>query len=379
MEESTVPIRIRRFLLAAGVAAVAALPFVATGESAGAAATYNIKAGDGENGYAVNIFLPAAITVNTGDTVHWDFPWFEPHTVTFGAPQGDPTQATPNVTNASATYDGTGFLSSGLQGPEYPPGGPQSPTTFDIKFTKAGTYDYYCVIHPNMKATVTVTDSGTPSKQADLDAAGTSAYNDALTALKAVAAQASSKPATVTTNANGTKTYALAVAGETLAGDVQQFFPPSIDITAGDTVVWTNNNHTPHTVTFGPPAGDPLTGKPSGGPVFSGKADSAAIGIDFPNGLTFQLTFPSAGKFQYVCILHANQGMAGVVNVAAAPPPPTASPTAPAATPTKAPGAPNTGSGVAPANDSTGLWLIAGAVLLALTASGAAVVAFGRK
>lgn len=371
--------RIRRLLLGAGIAAVAALPFVATGGSAGAAATYNLKAGNGETGYAVNMFLPGAVTINTGDTVHWSFPWKEPHTVTFGTPVGDPTVTTSNVTNASATYDGTGYISSGLQGPEYPPGGPQSPTTFDVKFTKAGTYSYFCAIHPNMKGTVTVTDSGTPSKQADLDAAGTSAYTDALTALKAVAAQASTRGASVTTAANGTKTYTLTVAGETQNGDVMQFFPPSVNLTAGDTIIWKNDNHTPHTVTFPPPpAGDPFAAKPTGGPTFTGKADSGVIGVDMPNGTTFQLTFPSAGTFQYICLLHANQGMVGTVNVAAAPATPTASPTAPA-TPTTAPGAPRTGSGVAPAGDSTGLWLIAGAVLLALAASGAAVVATSRK
>jgi plastocyanin len=368
--------RVRPYLLGAAIAAVAALPLVMSGGSASAAATYTIKAGGGETGYSVDMFMPAAVSVNTGDTVHWAWSWKEPHTVTLGTPQGDPTLPSANVTNASATYDGTGYISSGLQGPEYPPGGPQTPTTFDVKFTKAGTYQYFCAIHPNMKGAVTVTDSGTPSKQADLDTKAASDYSSALASLKTLAGQAGAAGAAITTRADGTKAYTLTIGSLTDSdkGDVQQFFPPSMNLTAGDSITWKNSIHTPHTVTFGaPPPGDPFAAKPTGGPNFSGAANSGVIGVDEPNGTTFQLTFPAAGTFQYFCMLHANQGMVGAVTVAAAPVQATPSPTAT----TAAPGAPRTGSGVDTGSDAN-VWLLAGAIVLAIAATSGAVYATRR-
>src|SRR5262249_59796675 len=44
------------------------------------------------------------------------------------------------------------------------PNGPKAArATFTFSFPKAGTYHFYCSVHPGMKATVTVT-SGTPPK-----------------------------------------------------------------------------------------------------------------------------------------------------------------------------------------------------------------------
>ncbi len=81
-------------------------------------------------GNAVNIdnfaFAPATLTVPVGTTVTWTNHDEEPHTV---------------VAN-----DGS-FRSPGLDGK----------TTFSFTFTKAGTYDYICSIHPFMHGTVVVT------------------------------------------------------------------------------------------------------------------------------------------------------------------------------------------------------------------------------
>ncbi len=75
-----------------------------------------------------------------------------PHTVTFPAlgtspPSGPPFQAG----TGGNTYDGTALVNSGA----IAPGG-----TFQLTFTKAGTFPYYCLFHENaegMVATVTVT------------------------------------------------------------------------------------------------------------------------------------------------------------------------------------------------------------------------------
>ena len=175
-----------------GLAAIAVLPLLVFGGGSVSAAssTINLKAGNGEAGYSVNEFLPNAATVMVGDVVHWDFPFTEPHTVTFGTPTGDPTVSPTPFPTAPVAYDGTGSITSGLIGTDYAPGPPGSvaQTSFEVQFTKAGTFPFFCAIHPNMTGTITVVASGTVSKQADLDAAAATSYAADLATLKAAAA-----------------------------------------------------------------------------------------------------------------------------------------------------------------------------------------------
>lgn len=369
--------RFRKVLFAVGLAVVAILPLIAFGgASVQAASTIKIKAGGGEPGYAVNVFLPNAATVMTGDVVHWDMLWSEPHTITFGQPPAgvDPTALPNPYPTAPVAYDGTGFVTSGLIGLGFiqgPPGTPQGPTSFEIKFTKAGSYNFYCAIHPNMTGKLTVVDSGTVSKQADLDAAGAATYATELSAIKGVAAGLN-KPATVAKQADGSNLYTVVIAGETQNADAMQYFPPSVNVTAGDSVKFASSVHTPHTVTFGPPPpGDPFAAPPTSLPNGydgTGTANSGIVGIDFPAGLSYTIKFTKAGTYNYGCLLHQQEGMVGSVVVAAAPV---------TATPTKAPGAPNTGSGPSSNSDSS-LWIIAGALAIAIAASGATFAASRR-
>src|SRR5690606_27762935 len=71
------------------------------------------RAGDGETGYSVDLFLPADLSIETGTTVTWEFPWLEPHSVTFGTPDGDPTAPSSPGEN-SIDFDGETYFSSGL-------------------------------------------------------------------------------------------------------------------------------------------------------------------------------------------------------------------------------------------------------------------------
>jgi plastocyanin len=370
--------KVRNILVVIGLALVAILPFVAFGGSSAeaASATIKVRAGGGEPGYSVNLFLPNAATITTGDVVHWDSLWSEPHTVTIGAPPtgADPTANPSPFPTAPVVYNGTGYVSSGFIATGFsqgPPGSPSVPSSFEIQFTKAGTYNIFCAIHPNMTQVITVVDSGTVSKQADLDAAGTTKYTTELAAIKAVAATAN-KPATVTKQADGSNLYTLVVGAETQNAEAMQYFPPTLNVTQGDSVTWQSNVHEPHTVTFPPPpAGDPFAATqdkfPSG--YNGGPANSAIIGIDEPAGTSFTLKFNKAGTYTYFCLLHVQEGMTGQVVVAAAAVPP--------ATPTVVPGAPKTGSGfTSTAGDVE--WLTAMAGLL-FVASGLAVFAVRRR
>jgi LPXTG-motif cell wall-anchored protein len=71
-----------------------------------------------------------------------------------------------------------------------------------------------------------------------------------------------------------------------------RFVPSTITISAGETVTWTNNGQSPHTVT--------------GGSFDSGNLNP---------GQTYSHTFSSAGTFPYHCQYHQSQGMVGTVIV----------------------------------------------------------------
>lgn len=364
-------------VLVGGLLAVAvALPLggMAIQEASAEPATLVVRAGSGEPGYAVNEFLPENIVVTKGDTVTWEFDWYEPHTVTFGAPTGDPSAPT-HPGQAVVPYTGVEFVSSGLIF-----GVPTAPPTFSMQFNEFGTFPYVCIIHPFMTGTVTVLASEFErDTQAELDAEGQAMYDTAIAELKSIAAGLNAAGAAVTTRANGTKLYDLTIGPGTLNGDVMQFFPASTSVKTGDTIRWTNDGHTPHTVTFGvPPAG---LFEQYGGDVFavppqkpattfngSGFWHSGIVGAGYPDGQTFEMTFSSVGSFNYVCLLHADQGMVGSVTVAQA-----ASPSTPTA-----PLPPNTGSGLSDSNGSSTLVIALTAALGLAIASGATAYAVKR-
>jgi plastocyanin len=68
-------------------------------------------------------FNPDSITISSGDTVKWT-----------------------NLDSAGHDVAGTDFSSSMLQKGD----------SYEHKFTKPGTYDYICSVHPSMKGTVIV-------------------------------------------------------------------------------------------------------------------------------------------------------------------------------------------------------------------------------
>lgn len=68
-------------------------------------------------------FNPASITISSGDTIKWT-----------------------NMDSGTHTVVGTDFSSGDLS----------SGKSYEHKFTKAGTYNYYCSIDPSMKGVITV-------------------------------------------------------------------------------------------------------------------------------------------------------------------------------------------------------------------------------
>ena len=102
-------------------------------EQAGGAAPAAAPAGKSVEAMGYK-FSPADLTINVGDTVTWTNHDTAPH-------------------NIVVTDGPEKFTSPTLQ----------TGQTFSHTFTKAGKYSYYCSIHPDMKATVTVAGSAPTS------------------------------------------------------------------------------------------------------------------------------------------------------------------------------------------------------------------------
>jgi plastocyanin len=134
----------------------------------------------GKNGVESYGFFPATSTVPVGTTVTFEMPVgsTEAHTATTGpgnpesepdsylgkiaasleAPQIDqaalyPSDTPPNPASLTASLHGNGFWNSGVLNSV---DGDPAPAANVVKFDQAGTYDFYCLIHPFMKTTVTV-------------------------------------------------------------------------------------------------------------------------------------------------------------------------------------------------------------------------------
>lgn len=104
--------------------------------------------------------------------------------------------------------------------------------------------------------------------------------------------------------AQGDKVQATIVPGASTLTDTA-YSPNPIEVTVGQTVVWTNDDSAFHTVTSGS-AGAPDVGKEFD----SGLAGPTALTT---KGKTFEHTFSTAGEFPYFCTLHP--AMVGTVVV----------------------------------------------------------------
>jgi plastocyanin len=364
----------KKVLLALPALAVAMMAVFASSGNSAIAQEVNLRlrAGDGETGYAVNMFLPETVYINEGDTLTWEFPWDEPHSVTFGEIAGNP-EAPSHPDTPVVDYEGTGFVNSGLLF-----GNPATPPEFSVKFNALGTFDYYCFIHPLMTGQVVVQGPGVgvQDTQVAVDARGQATYNSAIATLKAAAGVAAAEPVAVT-GSGAAKKYTVQVSSNTdiPVGDVMQFFPASLNVGVNDTVEFLSNVHTPHDVAFLPPGFDPMGPPPPGLEDFDPFEDSVnyspgvkmdntkpvispVIGLDFPGGTSATFGFAKTGSYDYVCILHVSQGMVGRINVTSGSPLP-----------------PNTGDGFitgASQSSTSGLWLVLGAVGFAFAATGVA-------
>ena len=204
-------------------------------------------------------FSPATATVAPGGTVSWT-----------------------NQSDRDHTATGAGFDSGVLGG-----GG-----RFSHTFPSAGTFAYICDIHPEMRASVTVTSSaGTPPPVSP--AAGVASPAPPAPA----PGPAASPPGTPTTPGTaGGMRHGVAVVD-------YAFRPATLSARAGDTVVWINQGRAPHTATA------------------TGLFDTGM----FRAGEQRTTTLSTAGTFTFRCTVHPEMtGVLRVASAAAGPAPPAA-------------------------------------------------------
>jgi plastocyanin len=129
--------------------------------------------GNAKDRYSVFRFTPKPLSIKRGTTVTWkNQDPFEIHTVTFlsggklpefimvqpqkqGPPKFliNPKVAAPTP---QKSYAGMGYVNSGIIFSPGTPGNP--PTSYSLTFTKAGTYQYTCIVHDalGMRGTIVV-------------------------------------------------------------------------------------------------------------------------------------------------------------------------------------------------------------------------------
>ena len=360
--------------------------------------TRTISVGGGGSGVAANDYFPNAITIHEDDTIHFANTYDEPHTVTYVPPATDkpeliipnplggpgqifnPKAENPSNTGAGATaFDPHAYFNSGFMFKD---------ATADVTFDTTGSFKFLCLFHPGMELQVSVvSETVAIASQADLDKKGAAARDALIAGGKAIAA---GYQLTKTTDAGGTSTWFAQAGGGAGQADVVQFLPVgSLSIKTGDTVHWSNPTFTPHTVTFTsggeepdliatipnpkgtPPSFDtfsPAALFPAGGKTYDGTG-LAHSGIfdasgEFPAGTEYSLTFTKPGTYNYICILHDDQGMKSTIVVSDR-----------AAAPTTSVKPPSTGTG-GMAGAQRGTWLPA---LLILGIAGLALVVAGAR
>ncbi len=100
------------------------------GTSGGGNATNSVSIVPGSSTLTDTAYQPNPVQVSVGSTVTWTNDDAQPHTATSGQ---------------NATPDGT--FDSGIMAPQ---------ATFEHTFTEAGEFPYFCLLHPNMVGTVSV-------------------------------------------------------------------------------------------------------------------------------------------------------------------------------------------------------------------------------
>jgi plastocyanin len=140
---------------------------------------------------------------------------------------------------------GTGFAVTSF------PNGPTSDWFVAINASPGATFNYFCHLHPGMRGTVTVVDSGTPiQSQAGLNTAADAQF--AADKTEGEAAYANAQVPSYSGGAPGSRTY-LVHAGLTTSDRhvaIHDMLPDKLNLVSGDVVKYDIQFNVIHTVSF---------------------------------------------------------------------------------------------------------------------------------
>ena len=209
-------------------------------------------------------FQLQSLTVEVGSTVVWTNEDQAPHTVTSG---------TPGAQSGLFDTDNLGATDS-----------------FSFTFEQEGEFPYFCRIHPNMTATITVAAS---SSSADTDAMDA---DDSMT--METSGEAMTDDAMAMEDPDG-DAMAMEEGGHVHQSAIVNFKLETVTIDVGTAIEWKNDDGAGHTSTFG------SFGSNNAGDIW----DSGNLIAD----VTFSHTFDEAGEFPYFCRIHPS--MTGTITV----------------------------------------------------------------
>ena len=208
-------------------------------------------------------YLPYSLEIQAGDTVSWSNDDTAAHTVTSGTPDGP-----------DGVFDSSLFMAG---------------NTFEFTFDEAGTYSYFCMVHPWMIGEIIVNEieemivqeiavgepnpSGIepeviPVEPVIVPAPESEPTEKRAAPVQVTMAQGSGIPGCETTN--------------------ECFLPYQVEIYSGEPVVWINADSAAHTVTSGLP----------------GIPDAIFNSEMIMSNQTWEFVFTDSGEYDYYCMVH---------------------------------------------------------------------------
>jgi plastocyanin len=258
----------------------------------------------GKSGKDLPVFVPGAIATGLNDAAGSPF-WFSGHVPGIGF---NPAVVVPS---GAHRYNGTARIESGLPAGSAPP--------FKVRFTKPGTYKFFCDIHPGMIGYVVVKPKGKSVPSAAQDAAALKAQitTDVLSAKKLAKTKVAPDHVSLgVANSKGVELFAM--------------FPATLRVKAGTVVTFSmaKASRETHMATFGPvsyltalangfrsPPFSPAAVYPSS-PVQpialastshgNGFANTGALDSDpsTPLPASGKIKFTQAGTYHFICLIH---------------------------------------------------------------------------
>lgn len=219
-------------------------------------------------------YAPDPVVVTKGDGVEWTNNDNAPHTVTHNVQENPLFDS--SIISAGKTY------------------------LLDTSTLEEGEYEYYCTLHPFMRAALQVVGGaaagGAPAsggQAAEGNSTTAAAAEGEANATEGGAAATATTTAGTSGSENAPEDLVTAVSipvGASAPTNGEFFSPAEVETVVGGMVTWTNNDTALHTAT----SGDAKAVKPDG--VF----DSGFL----KKGQSYSFVFEKAGEYDYYCQLH---------------------------------------------------------------------------